>query len=74
VAPRGGRIVVHVTDAGRNIAGALVIVRVGSRTLRARTGAGGRASITLGTAPRGTYLVRATERGFSEGLDRFRVG
>ena len=74
VASRGGRIVVHVTDSGRNIAGAVVSVRVGSRTLRARTGAGGRATIALGSAPRGTYVVRAVERGYSEGLDRFHVG
>ena len=72
--PRGGTIVVRVTDAGRGIGGALVRLRIGSRTVQARTGPDGRARIATGAAGRGTYTITASAHDFSDGSAPLRVG
>jgi hypothetical protein len=71
---RGGTVVVRVTDAGRGIGGALVRLRIGSRTVQARTGPDGRARIATGAAGRGTYTVTASARDFSDGSAPLRIG
>jgi hypothetical protein len=71
---RGGRVTVRVTDSGRGIGGALVRLRLGSRTLQARTGPNGRASINVGSAGRGTYQITASARAFSNGSTSLRIG
>jgi hypothetical protein len=71
---RGGRVTVRVTDSGRGIGGALVRLRLGSRTLQARTGPDGRASINVGSAGRGTYEITARARAFSNGSTSLRIG
>jgi hypothetical protein len=71
---RGGNIVVHVTDAGRGVGGALIRLRIGSRTLQARTGPDGRARIGTGAAGRGTYTITASARDFSDGSALVRIG
>ncbi len=71
---RGGTIVVRVTDPGRGIGGAVVRLRIGARTMQARTGPDGRARIVVGPAGRGAYTVSASERGFSDGSALVRIG
>jgi hypothetical protein len=71
---RGGRVTVRVTDSGRGIGGAIVRLRLGSRTLRARTGPDGRASIMVGFAGRGEYTITASARSYSNGATALRIG
>jgi hypothetical protein len=71
---RGGRVTVRVTDSGRGIGGAIVRLRLGSRTLQARTGPDGRASIMVGSAGRGEYTITASARSYSNGATALRIG
>ena len=71
---RGGRVVVRVTDAGNGIDNALVTLRIGSRVERVRTGRDGRARIDLRPVGRGTYEVRASAGGYSDGSAALRIG
>jgi hypothetical protein len=70
---RGGRVTVRVTDSGRGI-GAIVRLRLGSRTLQARTGPDGRASIVVGSAGRGEYTITASACSYSNGATALRIG
>jgi hypothetical protein len=74
VLSRGRTIVVRVSDSGEAVRGAVVRLRIGSRTISARTGRDGRARLEVGSAPRGTYQIRAETRGFSDGLTDVRIG
>jgi hypothetical protein len=65
---------VRVTDAGRGIGGAIVRLRLGSRTLQARTGSDGRASIMVGSAGRGNHTITASARSYSNGATTLRIG